>query len=113
MSHHPQDRQWKAVCATDAIPAAGARVVRHDGMDPIALFRTSDGHVFAVVDRCPHLGGPLSAGLVHDHAVTCPLHGWTIGLKDGQAHAPDQGCVRRIKVRVEDNTVFLALPASA
>lgn len=110
MSALPEQHQWQAVCSSDAIPLAGARVVRHVGVEPIAVFRTSDDRVFAVVDRCPHRGGPLSAGLVHGHAVTCPLHGWTIGLADGNAQAPDQGCAKRVPVKVEGSTVFLALP---
>ena len=36
-------------------------------------------------DKCPHKGGPLSQGIVHGETVTCPLHGFKIGLKDGEA----------------------------
>jgi len=100
---------WTPVCSVEDIPRAGARVVKRGGADDIAVFRASDDHVFALLDRCPHKGGPLSAGLVHGHAVTCPLHGWIIGLDDGQAQAPDEGCSQRIAARVEGGTVYLDL----
>jgi len=107
MNSNCLEPDWTAICRLDDIPLAGSRVVRRADAHDIALFRASDGHVFAVRDRCPHKGGPLSAGLVHGHFVTCPLHGWTIQLEDGQAQAPDRGCARRIAVLVRDGTVYL------
>ncbi|NYT84567.1 nitrite reductase small subunit NirD [Pollutimonas harenae] len=104
---------WTAVCHIEDIPKLGSRVVHHSGCEPIAVFRASDDHVFAVIDRCPHKGGPLSAGLVHGHNVTCPLHGWNINLEDGQALAPDQGCAHKLEVRIHAGQVLLALPESA
>ena len=73
----------------------------------IALFRTSSDEVFALRDRCPHKGGPLSQGLVHGNQGTFPLHGWRLRLDSGEAVAPDQGCSRRYPIRIESGTVFL------
>jgi len=101
--------EWTAICHIDEIPSLGARIVQRMHAEDIALFKASDNHVFAVVDRCPHKGGPLSSGLVHGHAVTCPLHSWTINLENGQAHAPDEGCARKLNVKVEDGRVYLDL----
>ena len=98
---------WLRVCAREDIPVLGARIVRREGRDDVALFRTQDDHVFAVVDRCPHRGGPLSQGIVHGRSVTCPLHGWNIGLDDGQAVAPDVGCAQVFQVREQDGDVYL------
>jgi nitrite reductase (NADH) small subunit len=101
--------QWHGVCRVDDIPARGARVLRRAGTDDIAVFRTGDGAVHAVIDRCPHKGGPLSAGLVHGSAVTCPLHGWVIDLESGRAQEPDEGCVPTVPVKVDDGMVYLGL----
>jgi nitrite reductase (NADH) small subunit len=49
-------------------------------------------------DKCPHKGGPLSQGIVHGKRVTCPLHGWNIGLEDGHAVAPDVGCLHKVEI---------------
>lgn len=99
---------WVDVCALEEIERQGARVVAAPGGD-IAVFRTLDDAVFALLDRCPHKGGPLSQGIVHGHAVTCPLHNWVIDLGSGEAAAPDNGCTPRIPVRVQDGRVLLAL----
>ena len=100
---------WVRVCRVDEIPLLGSRVLRHGGGDDIALFRPAADRVFALTDRCPHKGGPLSQGIVSGNTVTCPLHGWNIALDSGQACAPDVGCARRHPVRVADGEVWLSL----
>ena len=72
--------------------------------EDIAIFRTADDRVFALHDRCPHKQGKLSQGIVHGTSVTCPLHNWVIGLEDGMAKDPDEGCVRTVPVKLEDAT---------
>lgn len=99
---------WIDIGALDEIPRQGARVVASVSGD-IAVFRTVDDALFALDDRCPHKAGKLSQGIVHGHKVTCPLHNWVIGLEDGEAQAPDAGCVRRVPVRLENGRVLLGL----
>ena len=77
------------------IPRQGARcVVTPRGR--IAVFRTAEDHVFALEDRCPHKGGPLSQGIVHGGAVTCPLHNMVIALETGHAMGADEGQVQNL-----------------
>jgi nitrite reductase (NADH) small subunit len=104
--------EWFAIGRVEDIPRLGARVVRTKHGD-IAVFRTADDRVFALDDRCPHKGGPLSQGIVHGLRVTCPLHNWLVDLRDGQAVAPDEGCVASHPVRVENGQVTLAIGSSA
>jgi len=102
-------RDWKAICSVDAIPRLGARRLRREAGADVALFRAADDHVFALLDRCPHRGGPLSQGIVFGHSVACPLHNWTIELADGNARAPDVGCALTFAVMVEAGQVYLDL----
>ena len=98
---------WKLICRVDDIPVLGARrVQRAQGLE-VAVFRTESDGVFALLDRCPHKGGPLSQGIVFGHSVACPLHNWTIGLDSGCAREPDEGCTPRFAVKVEDGVVSL------
>ncbi len=101
---------WTAVGPVEAIPRQGARIVTTCHGD-IAVFRTHDDQVFALVDRCPHRGGPLSQGMVHGHAVTCPLHNWVIALDTGRARDPDEGCVATVPVRLDRGQVLIGLAA--
>lgn len=98
---------WKLICRVEDIPVLGSRrVARPGGMD-VAVFRNDQDQVFALLDRCPHKGGPLSQGIVFGTSVACPLHNWTIGLDDGCAKQPDEGCTPRFSVKVEGGEVFL------
>ena len=98
---------WKSICRVDDIPSLGARRVRRPEGGDVAVFRTGDDRVFALLDRCPHKGGPLSQGIVFGEHVACPLHNWAISLEDGQARAPDVGCATKFAVRVVDGVVSL------
>ncbi len=99
----------KTLCRVADIPKLGARRVTRQSGGDVALFRTADDRVFALLDRCPHKGGPLSQGIVFGDSVACPLHNWTIGLADGCAAAPDVGCAQRFSVKVEGEMVSLDL----
>ncbi len=98
---------WKRICRVDDIAVLGSRRVARPGSVDVAIFRNGQDRVFALLDRCPHRGGPLSQGIVFGESVACPLHNWTIGLEDGCAKAPDVGCTTKFAVQVVDGDVFL------
>lgn len=99
--------EWKVICRVDDIPVLGSRRVAREGAVAVAVFRNAEDQVFALLDRCPHKGGPLSQGIVFGSSVACPLHNWTIGLDDGCAKSPDEGCTPKFACKVEGGEVFL------
>jgi nitrite reductase (NADH) small subunit len=103
--------RWIEIGRIEDIPRRGARrVMGPGGAVAIAVFRTADDAVFALVDRCPHRGGPLSEGIVQGHMVACPLHGWVVDLANGRAAAPDEGCVDTLAVKLVAGRILLAAP---
>ncbi len=101
-------RDFIDIGALEEIPRLGARSVK-TAMGDIAVFRTAHDTVYALRDQCPHKAGPLSQGIVHGDAVTCPLHGWVISLQTGNAMGLDTGCTPRFAVKVEHGRVLLAV----
>ena len=99
--------EWKKVCLVDDIPMLGARRVERAKGIAVAVFRNGENQVFALLDRCPHKGGPLSQGIVFGTSVACPLHNWTIQLEEGCARAPDIGCTPKFACKVDAGAVFL------
>ncbi|MCL9998462.1 MAG: nitrite reductase small subunit NirD [Erythrobacter sp.] len=98
---------WVSVCGVDAIEPGMAGTVPVDGADEIAIFHTSGGAFYALVNKCPHKGGPLSQGIVHGDSVSCPLHNWRISLLSGQALGEDKGCTPTIPLKIEAGQVWL------
>ena len=99
---------WVEVGTVEDIPRLGTRVLQTADGD-VAIFRAADDAIFALRDKCPHKGGPLSQGIVHGHTVTCPLHNWKISLESGEAQGPDEGCAGRYAVQVEHGTIKVDL----
>lgn len=97
-----------AICKLDDIPALGARRFNREDGKVIAIFRTATDSVFALEDKCPHKGGPLSQGIVFGESVACPMHNWCVSLKDGHAALPDVGVAEKYSVKLVDGQVALA-----
>ena len=100
------EQDWIDVGAVEDVPPQGSRLVRTPRGD-VAVFRTADGAFFALLDRCPHKGGPLSQGIVHGASVTCPLHGLVISLSTGRAEGSDSGCVPTVPLRLAGDRILL------
>ncbi len=99
---------WIDLGAAGDVPRLVARKFRL-GNETVAVFRTSADEYFAVIDRCPHKGGPLSEGIVSGRTVACPLHGWVIALDNGRAVAPDEGCATTLPLRLVRGRLHLGL----
>ncbi len=97
---------WIEIGSIDDVPFRGSRLVATQ-QGNIAIFKSAEGRIFALWDKCPHKGGPLSQGIVHGELVTCPLHNWVIGLETGEVKGPDQGCARKVKCKVEAGVVYI------
>lgn len=102
---------WILIGTLDDIPQLGARTVETPS-GQVAVFRTGEDEVFALVNRCPHRGGPLSEGIVSGRKVACPLHNWVIDLNTGEADAPDEGCTDKLPIRMDGRAIWLGLKAA-
>ena len=101
---------WIEIGCLEQVPLRGARCVNTPA-GKIAVFRTAENHVYAIENRCPHKGGPLSEGIVHGGSVTCPLHNWVFSLETGEAQGADEGRVRTVPLDVVDGRIFMAAVA--
>ena len=81
--------EWVRVADLSELASEGlGHSVKAAGLK-IALFRWED-RVFAVEDLCPHLGFPLSEGVVQFGEVICNWHGWHVRLEDGSCRREEQ-----------------------
>ncbi|WP_379161817.1 nitrite reductase small subunit NirD [Paenibacillus sp. sgz5001063] len=76
----------------------------------LAIFRTSDGAVYALENRSPHpKGGPLAEGIVSGYYLYDPLYDWKIDLRSGEVQAPDHGQVKVYPVLLDGGIVKVSL----
>ncbi len=87
------------VATVDEIPPGGRKLVTVAGLS-IGVFNLN-GSYYALLNRCPHQGGPLCTGRQHgfiessapgdyhysrkDEILRCPWHGWEYDIKTGQS----------------------------
>lgn len=102
------EHKWARAASVDDIPEDGlARGVKLEGLE-IALFHW-DQTFYALENHCPHLGFPLTEGIVQAGVVICGWHGWRVRLEDG-------GCpgktltARTYPCEVRDNDVYVEVP---
>jgi nitrite reductase/ring-hydroxylating ferredoxin subunit len=98
---------------TAFVPAAEMATLREDGQAlagvsgrSIALFH-HEGEVYAVDNRCPHMGFPLTEGTVDEGVLTCHWHHARFELAGGDTFDPWADDVQTFPVRVEDGTVYV------
>jgi len=96
------------VGTVDEIRAKGVIVVAGPYC-PIAVF-CHDGQVYAVDNRCPHMGFPLHKGAVQDGILTCPWHHARFDLSSGCTFDLWADDVPSFPVEVRDGEVFVLVP---
>lgn len=87
------------------------RVLARD--TPVVLLRRGD-RIFALAERCSHLGGPLAEGTLQDDRVTCPWHGSCFAFEDGHIlNGPATNPQPVFETRVRDGQIEVRLAKQA
>lgn len=99
---------YRKVCAAGEIAEGSYKLVHFDHT-PVAVFRQK-GKLFAIDNRCPHMGFPLCKGEVHEGIVVCPWHHWKFDLATGGCFSAGEYDVTAYAVKEEGGEVLLGAP---
>ena len=95
------------VASLSELPTEGlGHAVKKAGLD-IALFRWNDT-VYAIEDLCPHLGFPLSEGVMQLGEIICSWHGWHVRIEDGTCRR-ERERARVYACEVRDGDVYVKI----
>ncbi|MBB3113335.1 nitrite reductase/ring-hydroxylating ferredoxin subunit [Paenibacillus phyllosphaerae] len=97
------------VGSVELFPMRLGRVVRLNDQQ-IAVFRTTEGKLYALENRSPGpKGGTIVEGIVAGEVLYDPICDWKIGLPDGCVLPPDEGKVRSFLVDIRDGEVYVGM----
>src|SRR5438067_1909800 len=97
--------KWYRAAAVSELESEGlGHQVIADGLE-LAVFRWG-GRVYALENLCPHLGFPLSEGIVQGGEVICSWHGWHIRLDDGTCRR-ERECAKTYPCEIRGEEVWV------
>lgn len=100
---------WHRVASVSELASEGlGHSVTADGLK-LAVFRWQ-GRIYAVEDLCPHLGFPLSEGIVQNGEVICSWHGWHVRLDDGTCRR-EREHAKVFPCEIRGDEVWVEVPA--
>jgi nitrite reductase/ring-hydroxylating ferredoxin subunit len=96
---------WLAVAEEAKLKQQGGMVVKPKGLSMLLLFR--QGEVFALDDRCAHLGCALAGGKIEGYTLSCPCHEWRYDIRTGEFLDAPVIKIARYDCRVEGGKVLV------
>ena len=97
---------FEKVAETSEIPVGAIKMVKVAGVD--VMVANLAGKLYAIGNKCTHVGGPLSEGELTGSVVECPWHGSKFDVKTGAVLAgPAQKPEPTFQVRVENSAVWV------
>ena len=96
------------LCVLDDLPEGLGRAFQVDDQ-PIAVFRTRTGKVFAVDGVCPHKGAPLADGMLAGDQVVCPYHTFKFDSTTGECDQPGICAIKTYPIEVQNGAVILTI----
>ena len=106
---------WYVIAWDHEIPAADDNKLftRKVLNEPILVYRTSEGEVVAMADKCCHRHAPLSTGRREGDSVRCGYHGLLFNAQGkctqvpGMERPPEKACVKKYPLKVKNKWVFV------
>jgi nitrite reductase/ring-hydroxylating ferredoxin subunit len=77
------------------------------------LLTRIDGDLFAVANKCAHMGCPLEGGKLEGPILTCPCHDWRFDVRTGVFLDAPELALATFPVKVQDGKVLVELGGAA
>lgn len=106
---------YTKLASTDDIPPGTMKSFDLSGRK--ILLANAEGKFFALDDKCPHIGKPMSKGSLNGTCVTCPYHGAQFDIRSGEnvkdatflfwkVHCNN---AKMYDIQLVDNDIFIAV----
>ncbi|MCW5980330.1 MAG: Rieske (2Fe-2S) protein [Bryobacteraceae bacterium] len=68
------------------------------------------GELHALEGTCPHQGGPLGQGALHEEILVCPWHAWEYDCRTGENTWDADTKLQKFPVKIEGDDILIDLP---
>jgi len=102
-----EDEGWVKVAEAADILSRPLKTVYPRGVPVLIIVKGNE--VFALSNRCPHLGCPLSTGTLKDETVICPCHDWSFDIRTGELTISKEIKLRTYETKFEDDGLYVKL----
>jgi 3-phenylpropionate/trans-cinnamate dioxygenase ferredoxin subunit len=75
---------------------------------PILLIKVK-GEIFAIDNRCPHMGCGFSGGSLDGDVVVCPCHDWRFNLKTGEYEEEKDISLTKFPYKIEAGKIYVKI----
>ena len=76
--------------------------------EPILLIKQA-GKIFAIGNRCPHMGCGFSGGTLDGMCIICPCHDWCFNLETGEYKDEPSIKLKKFEWKIEDGKIWIKL----
>ncbi|MCU0651253.1 MAG: Rieske (2Fe-2S) protein [Candidatus Omnitrophica bacterium] len=74
---------------------------------PILLIRKKGPEIYAISNKCPHMGCPLRTGLLEGYILTCPCHDWRFDIRTGEFLDAKEITIPVYQVKTDNGRIFV------
>ena len=100
---------FEEVAKASEFPVGSVKVVKVSGLD--VMVANLEGKLYAIANKCTHLGGPLGKGKLAGSVIQCPWHGSKFDVKTGAVvGGPAQKPEPTFQVKLENSAVWIKKP---
>jgi len=78
-----RDDEWVEVAKEFDLPVGGVRLVFPKGI-AVLLIRKAGEEIYAVSNKCAHMGCPMGTKAIENYLVRCPCHDWSFDIRTGK-----------------------------
>ena len=103
-----EEAKWIKVAEISGIADGGAKAIQMGEGRSIALFN-HDGRIYATDNQCPHMGYPLTRGVIRSGILTCDWHGRSFDLKGGGCFNYECDDLQIFPAEVRDSEIWIQI----
>ncbi len=98
---------WVYVLDEQELCDSRPRVVRPRGV-PVLLIKKK-GEIYALTNKCSHMGCPLDCGTLTGFVLECPCHDWKYDIRTGVFLGAAEISLKAYEWRITEKRVFIKI----